>query len=246
MPFAPGRLLTHAETGLVSAHARRTRSASRRPVCICVVVIGLLILTRPGAAAGAQMPSVPVLQNGFAASGMTLAVNYGSGTGSDAYAMAFGWGPASARFQISGALGGVRPDTGSTWTGYGLRVAIPLYSAMADRFGLAAFGGVGGARRDTTSIVRVPVGVGVGFRFPFGATRSVAAYASPFFVWSRLSEQGKRAQGDNTMRGSIAGDLVLTRNIGLTAGYEFGSKGESGVPGSASGVFGAAVSYAFR
>jgi len=196
--------------------------------------------------AAAQMPTIPVIQNGFAASGMTLSVNYGSGTGSNAYAMAFGWGPASARFQVSGALGGVRPDTGSTWTGYGLRAAIPLYSGMQDRFGLAVFGGVGGARRDTTSIVRIPVGIGAGFRLPFGATRSVAAYASPFFVWSRLSEKGARAQGDNMMRASVAGDLVLTRNIGLTAGYEFGSKGDGISPGSASGVFGAAVSYAFR
>lgn len=233
----PNRRVIHMSTRAPGARIR-----GRARACTMTV----FVLAVHASETTAQMPSVPVLQNGFAGSGMTLAVNYGSGTGSDAYAMAVGWGPSSARFQISGALGGVRPDTGSTWTGYGLRVAIPLYSAMADRFGLAVFGGVGGARRDTTSIVRVPVGVGVGFRFPFGATRSVAAYASPFFVWSRLSEQGKRAQGDNTMRGSIAGDLVLTRNIGLTAGYEFGSKGDSGVPGSASGVFGAAVSYAFR
>ncbi len=194
----------------------------------------------------AQMPGVPVLQNGFVSSGMTLALNYGSASGSTGYALALGWGPASSRFQLSGALGGVRPDTGSTWTGYGARVAVPLYSAMADRFGVAAFAGVGGARRDTTSLVRIPVGLGVGYRFGLGATRSVSAYASPFFVWSRLSERGSRAQGDNAMRGSVAVDLVLTRNVGLTAGYEFGG-GSSGSPfGGGSGLFGAAASYAFR
>ena len=194
----------------------------------------------------AQMPTVPVLQNGFASSGMTLAVNYGSAKTTDAYALAAGWGPASRRFQISGALGAVRPDTGSTWTGYGIRAAVPLYSNATERLGVAVFGGVGGARRDTTSIVRIPVGVGAGFRFPIGATRSVAAYAAPFFVWSRLSEKGSRAQGDNAMRGSVAGDLVLTRNIGITAGYEFGAKTSEGAFGATSGVFGAAVSYAFR
>jgi len=73
----------------------------------------------------------------------------------------------------------------------------------------------------------------------------VSAYGSPFFVWSRLSERGSRAQGDNAMRGSVALDLVLTRNVGLTAGYEFGGKGSSTVGGS-SGLFGAAASYAFR
>jgi hypothetical protein len=194
----------------------------------------------------AQMPTVPVLQNGFASSGMTLAINYGSTKGGDAYALAAGWGPASQRFQISGALGGVRPDTGSTWTGYGIRATIPLYASATEQFGVAVFGGVGGARRDTTSIVRIPVGVGAGYRFPIGDTRSVSAYASPFFVWSRLSEKGSRAQGDNAMRGAVAGDLVLTRNIGITAGYEFGGKTTDGAFGASSGVFGAAVSYAFR
>jgi hypothetical protein len=231
---------TSASMGLAPAcRVRPTEPFRSLAAASVALIIG-------GAAASAQMPTVPVIQNGFASNGMTLAVNYGSGSGSTAYALAAGWGPASARFQISGALGGVRPDTGSTWTGYGIRAAIPLYSGMADRFGVAVFGGVGGARRDTTSLVRVPVGVGAGYRFPIGATRSVAAYASPFFVWSRLSERGARAQGDNTMRGSVAGDLVLTRNIGITLGYEFGGKGDGISPGSASGVFGAAVSYAFR
>jgi len=195
--------------------------------------------------AGAQMPTIPVLQNGFTSSGMTLAVNYGSASASTAYALAFGWGPSSNRFQLSAAVGGVRPDTGGTWTGYGARVAIPLFSAKADQFGVAAFAGLGGGRRDTTSLVRIPVGVGVGYRFGLGATRSVSAYASPFFVWSRLSERGSRAQGDNAMRGSVALDLVLTRKVGLTAGYEFGG-GSSSSFGGGSGLFGAAASYAFR
>jgi len=192
------------------------------------------------------MPTIPVLQNGFTSSGMTLAVNYGSASASTAYALALGWGPSSNRFQISGAIGGVRPDTGGTWTGYGARVAIPLFSTKADQFGVAAFAGVGGGRRDTTALVRIPVGLGVGYRFGLGATRSVSAYASPFFVWSRVSERGARAEGDNAMRGSVAADLVLTRNVGLTLGYEFGAKTNEGAFGSTSGIFGAAVSYAFR
>ena len=217
-------------------------NAFRTIVAATAIVTIATALPRAGRA---QMPTVPVLQNGFTSSGMTLALNYGSASGSNAYALAAGWGPASGRFQISGALGGVRPDTGNTWTGYGVRAAVPLYSGMADRFGLALFAGVGGARRDTTSVVRVPVGVGAGYRVPFGDTRSVAAYASPFFVWSRLSERGTRAQGDNAMRGSVAVDLVLTRNVGLTAGYEFGGAG-GGSFGGSSGLFGAAASYAFR
>jgi hypothetical protein len=210
-----------------------------------IAAIAAATIALPGVVAHAQMPTVPVLQNGFTSAGMTLALNYGSASGSSAYALAAGWGPASGRFQISGALGGVRPDSGGSWTGYGVRASVPLYSGMADRFGLALFAGLGGAKRDTTSLTRVPVGVGVGYRVPFGAARSVAAYASPFFVWSRLSERGSRAQGDNAMRGSVAFDLVLTRNVGLTAGYEFGSGG-GGSLGSSSGLFGAAASYAFR
>jgi hypothetical protein len=218
------------------------KAASRR----ARIVAGLALCGICAVDAAAQMPTVPVLQNGFTSAGMTLAINYGSASTSTAYALAAGWGPASQRFQISGALGSVRPDTGSNWTGYGLRAAVPLYAGAADRFGVALFAGVGGARHDTTSIVRVPVGVGVGYRFPLGETRSVSAYASPFFVWSRLSERGARAQGDNAMRGSVAVDLVLTRNVGLTAGYEFGSGSTATSPATNRGLFGAAVSYAFR
>lgn len=209
-----------------------------------IVATGLISMSASALDLGAQMPTVPVLQNGFASTGMTLAINYGSATGSTAYAFAAGWGPATGHFQVSAAIGGVRPDTGGTWTGYGGRVAVPLYLNATGRLGVAVFAGIGGASRDTTSIVRIPVGVGAGYRAPLGATRSVAAYASPFFVWSRLSERGTRAQGDNAMRGSVALDLVLTRNVGVTAGYEFGSSG--GSFGASSGLFGAAVSYAFR
>ena len=37
------------------------------------------------------------------------------------------------------------------------------------------------------------------------------------------------------MRGSVALDLVLTRNVGLTAGYEFGGKSPEARFGAASG-----------
>ena len=233
-----------------SRRSRTTRPRRHAPALLgapsrFLVVFGLTAL--PLSVGQSQMPIVPVLQNGFASSGMTLAVNYGSGGGNSAYSLAASWGPASARFQLSGAVGGVRADTGSTWSGYGFRASVPVWSGMADRLGIALFAGVGGARRDTTSIVRVPVGAGVGYRFAIGETRSVATYASPFFVWSRVSEKGAPAEGDNGMRGSVAADLVLSRNFGLTLGYEFGGGGSVGsAPGSAKGLFGAAVSYAFR
>ena len=209
-------------------------------------VVATIAAVSPFSIATSQMPTLPVLQNGFAAGGMTVAVNYGTGDGASAYALAASWGPASARFQVSGAIGGVSPEVGSSWAAYGVRAAVPVLSAMAERFGVAVFGGVGGARRDTTSVVRIPVGVGAGYRFAIGETRSIAGYATPFFVWSRLSERGTAAQGDNAMRGSVAGDLVLTRNIGLTLGYEFGGKTSDSAFGATGGVFGAAVSYAFR
>ena len=212
---------------------------------LCLLVATIATLS-PCSIASSQMPTVPVLQNGFAAGGTTVAVNYGTGDGASAYALAASWGPASARFQVSGAIGGVSPEFGSSWAAYGIRAAVPVLSAMAERFGVAVFGGVGGARRDTTSVVRIPVGVGAGYRFAIGETRSIAGYATPFFVWSRVSEKGTRAEGDNEVRGAVAADVVISRNFGLTAGYEFGSGGDGRAPGSAKGLFGAAVSYAFR
>lgn len=228
-------------TSLAKGEQRTPLSAAAR--CAVVALLGI------GAAAGegsAQMPTVAVLQNGFAGSGTTVAVNYGTANGGSAYALAAAWGPRSRRFQVSGALGGVRPDSGSTWAAYGARVAVPVYTGAGERLGAAVFGGVGGARRDTTSVVRVPVGVSAGYRFTFGETRSVSAYASPFFVWSRVSERGTRAEGDNGFRGSVGADLVMTRRVGLTAGYEFGGGASGDAPGSSNGVFGIAVSYVFR
>ena len=82
--------------------------------------------------------------------------------------------------------------------------------------------------------------------FALGETRSIAAYGSPFFVWARLSEKGARAEGENMMRGSVAADLVISRNFGVTAGYEFGGSSDGTGPVTGKGLFGAAVSYAFR
>jgi hypothetical protein len=229
----------------ISKSIHQSGQTRHRAVCVVTSLCAATLVASPSKARS-QMPSVPILQNGFTSTGMTLSLNYGSGSNVNAYAGAVGWGPKSGRFQLSAALGGVRPDSGGTWTGYGARASVPLYAGAMDRFGVTAFAGVGGARRDTTSIVRIPVGIGAGYRFPLGATRSVAAYASPFFVWSRLSERGARAQGDNRMRGSVAVDLVLTRYVGFTAGYEFGSGTAGSLSGAGSGLFGAAASYAFR
>src|SRR5687767_2876003 len=78
-------------------------------------VVATIAAVSPFSIATSQMPTLPVLQNGFAAGGMTVAVNYGTGDGASAYALAASWGPASARFQVSGAIGGVSPEVGSSW-----------------------------------------------------------------------------------------------------------------------------------
>src|SRR5215831_1825133 len=122
MPDAPPRASTRlAPRGVVIRPEPFFRALRFAAIALCVA----------GLRASAQMPTIPVLQNGFTSSGMTLAINYGSASASTAYALALGWGPSSNRFQISAALGGVRPDTGGTWTGYGARVAIPLVSGKA-------------------------------------------------------------------------------------------------------------------
>src|SRR5215213_5877833 len=53
-------------------------------------------------ASNAQMPGLPVLQNAFANSGVTVAGNYGHVSGSNVFGVAGAWGLGSGRFQISG------------------------------------------------------------------------------------------------------------------------------------------------
>jgi hypothetical protein len=211
-----------------------------------------MMVIRP-AVSVAQMPGVPVLQNAWANPGATAALDFGSTSGINAYAFAAAWAPRSARFQLSGGLGlldvdAADPASGNgkaRWTAFGTRVGIPIRSFAKGAVGVAAFGGIGGARHDSLSIVHVPIGLGIGVRRAFGEVRGVSAYVTPFFVWTRESISGAGADRTTAVQASVGVDAALARSIGVTLGLQFGGK-TSDIVGGSGTIFGAGLSYAFR
>src|SRR5687768_16911721 len=107
----------------------------------------------------AQMPGLPVLQNGFSNPVITAAVNYGAAEGVRGYGVAGAWRPGSGRFQVSGGIGGYDGDDGKTWLSYGGRIGVPLTMFTGNgSFGVAPFAGIGAASRADEALLYVPVG----------------------------------------------------------------------------------------
>ncbi|MFN2565565.1 MAG: hypothetical protein ABR499_11270 [Gemmatimonadaceae bacterium] len=199
--------------------------------------------------AQAQLPGLPVLQNSFVGPGFAAAVNGGGGSGASAFAAALGWAPRSARFQISVGAGAYRSE-GETGGAFGARVAVPVFSMMDGNLGIAAFGGIGGARGPTVRGARVglgyaPVGAAIGYRRALGATRGLSLYAAPFFGFFRDDFGDAGTESASMFRFSVGADFALTRAIGITAGLEAGQSGDADRPGPSGVVWGAGVSYAF-
>lgn len=212
---------------------------SRRVVAAMTAAAAMLALA---SGAGAQMPGAPVLQNAFVAPGFTGAADFGSGNGS-IYALAGGWAPGTARFQLSAGIGLRNPTGGGSSTAYGVRAAAPLF-AMGQRFGLAVFAGYGGASSagagdSLHAATEVPLGASLGFRQAVGATHGFSLYAAP--MWLRSTGASGRGS-ESLFRTSIGADAALTSAIGLTVGAELGSSANRiGPTGTRWGV---AISYA--
>lgn len=207
------------------------------------------------APAAAQMPGVPLLQNGFVRPGAAAAVNYGTGDGIDVFGAAGAWTPASARFQISAGVGSLGLDgVDGRKTSGGLRATLPVSTpwtrAPDSPIGITGFIGVGGASLDEGTLVQVPLGVGIGYRRRVGANRVVSVFATPFYQWTRVSGveavEGAEQELDSSLfRVSLGAEALLTRRIGVTLGYELGTTADDGRPGPSGGIFGAGLAFAF-
>lgn len=202
----------------------------------------LAAMVGTAAAAAAQMPGAPVLQNAFVAPGFTGAIDFGSGAGS-VYALAGGWAPGTAHFQLSAGVGFRKPTGGGNSTAYGLRAAAPLFS-MGRRVGFALFAGYGGASSagaadSLRTVSEVPLGASIGFRQPIGSTHGFSLYAAPMWVHATGA---KGAGSESLFRTSIGADVGLTSAIGLTVGAELGPSAKRiGPTGTRWGI---ALSYA--
>lgn len=209
------------------------------------VAVAASIIALNASHAGAQLPGVPVLQNAFANAGLAIAVNYGHAEESQAYAGAIGWAPGSARFQVTGGFGIIDPDIGSRLSAWGARVSAPITSMMEGKFGIGAFAGVGGASRDSVSMLHVPAGASVSYRARLGERRGISFYATPFYSWTRVKFDDV-SDNAGLVRVSVGVDLAIVPSLGITAGYEFGQTADETEPGATGGVFGVGITYAFR
>lgn len=197
-------------------------------------------------AASAQLPGIPVIQNAFANPGLTIAVNYGKGDDSKAYAGAIAWAPASARFQVTGGFGAFEPDGADRSSAWGARASVPItQTMMAGKLGIGAFAGVGGASQDDVSLLHVPAGGSVSWRTRLGERRGISIYAAPFYSWTRISFDDE-SESKGLLRASFGVDVAVVPSLGITVGYELGQNAKDGEPGATGGTFGVGVSYALR
>jgi hypothetical protein len=194
----------------------------------------------------AQLPGIPVIQNAFANPGLTIAVNYGQGDESKAYAGALAWAPASARFQVTGGFGAFEPDGADRSSAWGARASVPItQTMMAGKLGIGAFAGVGGASQNDVSLLHVPAGASVSWRTRLGERRGISFYAAPFYSWTRVSFDDE-SDSKGLLRASFGVDVAVVPSLGITVGYELGQTADEGEPGATGGTFGVGVSYALR
>lgn len=196
-----------------------------------------------GAAAHAQMPGTPTLQNAFANPGMTAAVDFASLGGASSYALAGAWAPGSARFQLSAAVGIQTRSGSSSRTVYGGRLNFPILGA-ASSFGVSAFAGYGaisGAADSTVTKSLIPIGATASYRMAMGSSHGVSIYGSPIY---ELIGRGGGAKGVSLFRGALGLDVAITRAIGATIGVELGKAASAGSGQPSGTAFAAAVSYA--
>lgn len=198
------------------------------------------------AAAAAQMPGLPVLQNAFANPGITVAVNAGYSEDAIGYGAAGAWAPSSARFVLSAGAGAVSPDEGETAAAAGARVSVPVMTFLEEALGVAVFAGAGGATRDEWRQIDVPVGLGIGWRRAFGVSRGISVHAAPMVRWSRNSVDGGSSSSATLFRMAAGVDVTLGASFGVTLGVESGGRDEDAAPVLSRNVGGIGVSYVFR
>lgn len=209
-----------------------------RPV---TAALGVVLVVGIASRGDAQLPGLPVFQNAFANSGVTVAANYGRSDALTAYALAGAWAPSSARFQVSGGIGSLDPDVGDADLAYGGRLSAGLFQAMGGSVGIGAFGGAGAAK--DAKILHAVAGASVGYRRGLGGT-GVSVFAAPYYMYARQDIAGGKVSS-GLVRFGAGVDVSFFERFGITVGVDAGAKAAAGEPGPDGSLFGLGVSYAF-
>ncbi|HET7621444.1 MAG TPA: hypothetical protein VFK39_06025 [Gemmatimonadaceae bacterium] len=217
------------------------------PRAMALMKVGLTaVLAVAGARpAAAQMVGVPVLQNAFLNPGVTLGVDFAAASEAVVYGGALAWVPRSSKVQLSGGFGALVPDNGSGRATWGARAMFPISAIRTRSLGVAVFGGVGSLSAGSVTETRIPLGASLGYRARLGEWRAISAYVAPFADISRLKSDSGTVN-ETLFRVSLGVDVAIARQIGLTIGYEWGSRAPAESPGPAGGLFGVGLSYALR
>jgi hypothetical protein len=195
--------------------------------------------------ARAQMLGAPVLQNAFTNRGVTVGVDFGSGSDLSSYGAAVSWSPMSAKYALSGGIAYLDPKFGSGTATYGARLMVPVFNRFP-QFGVAPFVGMGGATRNGVTDWQIPLGIALGYRRAVGTSgRAISGYVSPFYSWARVRENGQTST-HGLFRVSFGVDAAVLPQVGVTVGYETGAKAGVGQAGATGGIFGLGVSYALH
>ena len=204
------------------------------------------VLAAAGArSAPAQMVGVPVLQNAFVNPGVTFGADFAAASEALVYAGALAWVPENGKVQLSGGFGVLDPDNGSGKATWGGRAMLPISALSSRKLGVAAFVGVGSLSSGGATETRIPLGASVGYRGTLGERRAISAYIAPFLDVSRFKRDSV-SDTKSLFRVSLGVDVAIASQLGLTIGYEWGTRAPEGSPGPAGGLFGVGLSYALR
>jgi hypothetical protein len=220
----------------VSARRRAIVGARRPALGIALGIV--LVLARAAAIAGAQIPLLPVLQNGFIASGTSVAIDGGGASGEGVLVASGSFAPRSGDIGVAAGIGS---DLGAgAALALGIRAAVPLrFFARRSAFGAVLFAGVGGnTAGGPASRLDIPLGLGVGYRHNLGATRGISVYATPFYFFERRTPSGGNAVSDGSFRAALGTDVTIAPRVGVTVGADAGTRGR--------GRFGGGISYLIR
>lgn len=208
--------------------------------------------------AGAQVIGLPAVQSPFRARRWAVAVNGGvasQGVRTAAVAGAYRRSE-GGRLLLTAGVGATKP--GDAVDRYvlsgGARLAFLLAFGQAQSFAAAPFAGVGGLRAETpgatpgaadvtTSFVKAPFGVSLGYR-RLVAGRAVTVHVAPQGQYWRAVVKGDPPDTSATVfRVGVGADVALTRRIGLSVGWEGGGQAELGALGPRASVFGVGLSF---